>query len=476
MPLYPDVPTGAFVGPVQSIGSLANTGTDQGSAITSVLNSAVAAGVPVHAPAGTYTASNIVIPSGLVLIGDGAENTIFKLPSSSTNPVFISQNFASLTGGNTNGGVSGVWLQGFAIDGNNAASGGWGLQKYGYRWTIKDVWVRNCKAGGIYGEWCTVPGVGADGGFMEDLLQGLRVYNNTNFGIQWRGPHDTRILSTLIYSNTGVGLSLEGSTTYHAGGIVLDSVHSYGNSGHGIQTTTSAANGANCSCIGTNVISESNGGDGLHIGSHGVLIFSGNFYNDTYGVSVNNNAAGYLVVASCQNNSSAAINFASDSGNALVDLTVYTATAGQATVAGSPNSATEVRIRATGSGTLANEWITPATIQAAGLTVSSGLVWLNGQLRIPQVAASTAGYLWYDSTAAAVEFYSGATNSAQPLQSFITATSTQLGAAAQYPNTVGKFQGLQVFCTTTNRPVWATGSAATATWVYADGTTAYTPA
>ena len=42
-------------------------------------------------------------------------------------------------------------------------------------------------------------------------------------------------------------------------------------------------------------------------------------------------------------------------------------------------------------------------------------------------------------------------------------------------NTVGKYLGKMVFDTSTNRPVFATGSSTTSTWNFADGTVAYTP-
>lgn len=47
--------------------------------------------------------------------------------------------------------------------------------------------------------------------------------------------------------------------------------------------------------------------------------------------------------------------------------------------------------------------------------------------------------------------------------------------SANVVNTVGKYLGKMVFDTSTNRPVFATGSLATSTWNFADGTVAYTP-
>lgn len=58
----------------------------------------------------------------------------------------------------------------------------------------------------------------------------------------------------------------------------------------------------------------------------------------------------------------------------------------------------------------------------------------------------------------------------------VTEVSANFSDAAHEANTVGKTEGRPGFDATGNRPVWATGSTPTSTWVYADGTTAFTPA
>lgn len=55
-------------------------------------------------------------------------------------------------------------------------------------------------------------------------------------------------------------------------------------------------------------------------------------------------------------------------------------------------------------------------------------------------------------------------------------TPANLGSLTATINTVGKYEGRQAFDTTNDRPVWASGATAGATWKYADGTVAYTPA
>lgn len=55
-------------------------------------------------------------------------------------------------------------------------------------------------------------------------------------------------------------------------------------------------------------------------------------------------------------------------------------------------------------------------------------------------------------------------------------TTAALAAVSDPVNTVGKFAGRPAWNTTTGRPVWAVGSAASAAWRFADGTTAHSPA
>lgn len=55
-------------------------------------------------------------------------------------------------------------------------------------------------------------------------------------------------------------------------------------------------------------------------------------------------------------------------------------------------------------------------------------------------------------------------------------TTSALAAIGNAVNTSGKYAGKHYFNTTTNKPVWATGSSAGSTWVDATGTVAHTPA
>ena len=72
-------------------------------------------------------------------------------------------------------------------------------------------------------------------------------------------------------------------------------------------------------------------------------------------------------------------------------------------------------------------------------------------------------------------FYDGSTWFHVSQQENATARTTQLNSLTSIINTEGKYEGKQVFNTDTNIPVYALGSAASALWADATGTTAHTP-
>lgn len=71
----------------------------------------------------------------------------------------------------------------------------------------------------------------------------------------------------------------------------------------------------------------------------------------------------------------------------------------------------------------------------------------------------------------------GASNTGwAPVGSPASTDSNTFNSAASWVNTIGKVVGKQAWNTTTKKPVFPVGAAATDIWVFADGTTAHTPA
>ncbi len=66
-------------------------------------------------------------------------------------------------------------------------------------------------------------------------------------------------------------------------------------------------------------------------------------------------------------------------------------------------------------------------------------------------------------------------DTADALNGTLTDTAANFALVGSAANTIGKYEGRPAFDTTNDRPVWASGAAADATWKYADGTLAFTP-
>lgn len=271
-----------------------------------------AEGAQIYLEAGAYNVRGLVIKSYQAIVGDGMDNTWLCLTPGVQGTILTSYNFAALTGGNTNGGVSGVLLADFSINGGEGylssrspmSLGGWGIQKYGYRWTMRNIRVTQCGFGGVYTEWCTAQGSGADTGTMEDDWDNIRadlnghVDNTTNNGstgpgVVFRGPHDTRIGVILCTQNCGAGVVFDSTSSYSGDGVVISRIHSYANSDIGIHIKGAVG------IQGTSFQSESNLGQlGGGSGGDGIACDNGAFYASF--VNVQSNTGNGLTISGDQ--------------------------------------------------------------------------------------------------------------------------------------------------------------------------------
>lgn len=385
--------------------------TDDSTALQNlIISNGVNNYISLFAPKATYRIQGVVINSNMRIVGAGWDNTVFKLVDGSTQDVFIVANFSTNTGTNWSGGVSNVHLGHFQIDGNkaNCPSGGWGLRRFGYRWNVESLKVVNGNGGGIYSEWGLAAGVGTDGEFMEDYWQNIRVHDCNNFGIQWRGPHDTRFNNILVYKITGVGMSIESGGTYSSGGHILNTVHVYSCTGNGIY--------ANASVFGSLIESESNGGQGIILEStanlsnvvtfnntgDGVVSHSNNVLIDGLHTYSNNGngftlgTAGFLVnsnviTGKSYSNTGKALNIGGDNGTNRVVLHV----SGSAFVIGTANQTSHYELISSATATYGTTAQRPTVIILPGTrffdTTLNKPIWRNG--------ANTG---WVDATGATV--------------------------------------------------------------------------
>lgn len=116
-------------------------------------------------------------------------------------------------------------------------------------------------------------------------------------------------------------------------------------------------------------------------------------------------------------------------------------------------------------------------LRAKQVRLANGSIVLDGTGFPEGVETAPAGSLYMRTNGLLYSKASGSGNTGWLVMRPATTTTTAaLVSAANAINTAGKAAGVSVFNTTTSKPVWATGSGATATWVDATGATAHTPA
>jgi hypothetical protein len=102
----------------------------------------------------------------------------------------------------------------------------------------------------------------------------------------------------------------------------------------------------------------------------------------------------------------------------------------------------------------------------------------NGATYDKQVISSGRNSFWVDSTSILrrkLGAFPTSETDGTPIQVTVTQNLTNLSSVSHVINTTGKYEGLMVYSQSANRPVFATGSAANAAWVNADGTTYANP-
>lgn len=209
-------------------GAVDYTNTTDGASVLNSAMSALTTGGTVLIKGTILCRSAVVMQSLIVLRGVGEGASIKQDATQNLAVLVDSANFATLTGGGTTAGVYSVYMENLLIDGNkanNATGVTTGLRYYGYNWHIHNVHIKNCHGIGHYSEWSTSAVSPSTGTTMNSYYSNFVVNLNDSTGWQMRGPHDSQITNSTIYSNGSTGFLQEYLATKYDGSCEMTSVH-----------------------------------------------------------------------------------------------------------------------------------------------------------------------------------------------------------------------------------------------------------
>ncbi|MES2970927.1 MAG: glycosyl hydrolase family 28-related protein [Patescibacteria group bacterium] len=336
---------------VRAYGATGDGSADDTTAIQAAIDAVnTAGGGEVRFPQGTYITTTLTMYSKVHLKGSGIEATILKLKNTTNVDLIKGQNFDTLTGGNTTGGIYNWSITDLTLDGNKAnnATSGYGLRVYGYGYVIDNVRIRNTRQDGLYTEWSnSAASPGNDS--MEAHISGLKVHDSAASGIVWHGPHDSTMVNVQVYESAAKGIWVKPN----GNALVMTGVHSWGVAqtysfyieASGVILNGSEGEGASVAqvMIGAND-TQIMGGQYFAAGSSGPCIQIGD--------GTHSNIGGTHIDTKLLNCTGGALEFNSDAGSSKVKALVYQTN--NNIITGTPNAfSTQLEINGTGVASVA---------------------------------------------------------------------------------------------------------------------------
>jgi hypothetical protein len=209
-------------------------------ALTAASGSAPGGGT-VAFPAGVCVTGSLTFYSDENIVGASFGGSVIMLASGTNQSMFVSNNFATLTGSNSTGGVHDWAIQNLQLDGNRGANTGSGIgtagavgnliQVYGYEFTMNNVLLVNFPADGIYTEWSSSAGspVDSNGNYgpagLEAHVHDIKCAYGAGWCWTFGGPHDSLVSHLTTLSNGTGGFNMLG--TGAASPVSLDHYHGY---------------------------------------------------------------------------------------------------------------------------------------------------------------------------------------------------------------------------------------------------------
>ncbi len=355
---------------VTNYGALCDGTTDDSVAVQATITALGAAGGDVLFPPGTCVAKALTLPSKVRLVGAGYGATTLKLAASANTFLVETTSFTTLAagGGGAGAGTSTAGASQFAIldmgiDGNKANNSSTVplIRTYGYDFNLARLRVRDSDDVGLYCEWSSSdadPGPDA----METTVVDVKVHGSDGDGIQWRGPHDSKWLAVVAYSNGGKGIYVAAN----GGALTAVGCHSWGTSQTYAWDIQAQVKGSRCTAEGASVAQVRIAASDVYWDGD-IFAAGGATTGIEFGIAAVSAPIGCIVRGAVLNCTTAAINYANDGGGNVIDLTVYRAT-GTTTTTGSRNATgTAEFIRGSGSAT------STFLIPSGGVNITGGI-------------------------------------------------------------------------------------------------------
>ena len=355
---------------VKDYGALGDGSTNDSTAIQAAIDAAAAATYKgqVFFPPGVYVCKNLMLKTGVHIIGSGIETTTLKMPngSAATDWIFRTHAEGSWPTYPTVSSIYNFEIRHLTIDGNksNQVGANGGIRIYAEGFVLFDIRVRKCKGYGIrtHGGNRDYEGAYPNSDALEAFFGFVKSHSNESDNFYIEGPHDSQLVGCVAFgmSTTAAASHVGFRLGPNSMGTHLDQCHSWGLSqdyaavlgSPGIQCTACQfegasiaqvliENGANtCALIGCRIYNMGSTGKGVLIGTSASGV-SGTIMVGTYFEGFRNDGASNVYPA---------IDFTNDGGAGFYEALIYMANA-ETPYTGTPAPGTSyANINVTGSG------------------------------------------------------------------------------------------------------------------------------
>jgi hypothetical protein len=214
---------------VKQYGAVGDGSTDDTSAISAALTAISSTGGTLFFPPGTYITGNQTLLPNVEIVGAGLGNTTIKLKNGANTDLFSAQTSSINLSASFGVGIVGTLLnfsiRSLTLDGNkaNQSSGtSYPLRFYGYNFILRDLNITAGYTGGTLIDWnggdITSPSVE-----MESLIETCKFHDNNGIGLQFGGPHDSRMHNVMSFVNGSHNFHLAPNAT----GTLITNSHGY---------------------------------------------------------------------------------------------------------------------------------------------------------------------------------------------------------------------------------------------------------